>query len=251
MKIISWNVNGIRAAWKNGGLEKVEKLGAEIYCFQETKAKIEEFPPNLFLFRNYFCFPNSAKKGGYSGVAIFSKLKPKGVEKIFGFERFDNEGRFLKLDFSDFILINIYIPHGSREKENLDYKLEVYNQLFKYLNKIKNKKIILIGDFNIAHQEVDLARPKENKNNIMFTPQERKQIDKLISLGFVDTFRVFNKEAGNYTWWPYSFEARKRNLGWRIDYCFVSKPFLPQIKDAFIFKEISGSDHCPIGIETF
>ena len=166
-----------------------------------------------------------------------------------GLERFDQEGRILKLKYPDFTLINLYTPHGGRQKENLDYKLKVYNRLLKYLQKFKDRNIILIGDFNIAHQEVDLARPKQNQNNIMFTQEERKRINQIIDLGFLDTFREFHKEGGHYTWWPYFVNARKRNLGWRIDYIFVSKKLVPKLRDAFILSEVMGSDHCPIGIE--
>jgi len=249
MKIISWNVNGIRAAYKNGGLQLVEKLKADILCFQETKAKLQEFPSDLFLFRNYFSFVNSAKKSGYSGTAVYAKEKPKTIETKLGFKRFDNEGRFLRLNYKNFVLINIYLPHGARDKSNLIYKLSAYDYLLKYLRLLKNQKIILIGDFNIAHQEIDLARPKQNKNNTMFTQEERKKIDHLLDLGFVDTFRIFNKEGGNYTWWPYLANARERNLGWRIDYAFVSEPLTPKLQNAFILSDIKGSDHCPIGIE--
>jgi exodeoxyribonuclease-3 len=157
----------------------------------------------------------------------------------------------LRKNFSNpqFSLINFYAPHGGRKKENLDYKLKVYKKFLEYLEKRKNENLILAGDFNIAHKEIDLARPKENKNNTMFTLKEREQIDRIIKLGFVDTFRYFHKEGGNYTWWPYSFNARERNLGWRIDYIFISKSLTPKLKNAFILKEIKTSDHSPIGIE--
>jgi len=164
-------------------------------------------------------------------------------------ERFDNEGRSLRLDFAEFSLLNFYLPHGGRQKENLDYKLEVYEYLIGYLKEFlkHQKKLILAGDFNIAHKEIDLARPKENQNNIMFTPEERNQADRLLALGFIDTFRQFHKEGGHYSWWPYSFEARKRNLGWRIDYIFISQVLAPKLKNAFILSQVDGSDHCPVG----
>jgi exodeoxyribonuclease-3 len=249
VKIISWNVNGIRAAYKNGGLKLVEKLKADIYCFQETKAWPGEFPSDLFSFKKFLSLINPAKKRGYSGTAIFTRKKPKKIETKLGMERFDNEGRFLRLDFKNFTLINIYLPHGGREKENLGYKLKVYDYLLKYLRPLRNQNLVLIGDFNIAHQEIDLARPQQNKNNTMFTPQERKQIQKLLDLGFADTFRIFHKAGGCYTWWPYFANARQRNLGWRIDYAFVSKKLTPKVENAFILPQIKGSDHCPIGIE--
>jgi len=182
-------------------------------------------------------------------VGVFSKKRPLEIKTKLGLKRFDSEGRFLELQYSEFTLANFYLPHGGRQKENLSYKLEVYQKLFQYLKKMKNKKLILIGDFNVAHEEIDLARPKQNKNNIMFTPKEREQIDKLLNLGFVDSFRKFHKEGGHYTWWPYFANTRQRNLGWRIDYTFVSKNLSSKIKNAFILPKVQGSDHCPIGIE--
>lgn len=249
MKIISWNVNGIRAVYKRNFLGWLAKTNADIVCLQEIKIQAESLPIDLISPRGYYSFFNFANKKGYSGVAVYVRKKPLSTEKKLGLERFDMEGRILKLEFPKFLLINIYLPHGGRQKENLDYKLEVYRYILNYLKKIKNKNVILIGDFNVAHQEIDLARPKDNKNNIMFTPEERKQIDKIIELDFTDTFRKFHKDNGHYTWWPYAFNARERNLGWRIDYAFISKSLAPKIKNAFILNKVSGSDHCPIGIE--
>lgn len=249
VKIISWNVNGLRAVHKKGFLEWLAKSRADIVCLQETKAQKKQLTPDLIKLKNYHSFFNSARKKGYSGVAVYSKNKPRVVKRKLGMKRFDSEGRLLELEYPDFTLVNLYMPHGDRQKRNLDYKLECYEYLFKNLEKVKNKKIILIGDFNIAHKEIDLARPKQNQNNIMFTPQERKQIDKLIKLGFIDSFRKFHKKGGNYTWWVYMANARQRNLGWRIDYAFVSKKFEKRLKSAFILSRVRGSDHCPIGIE--
>jgi len=194
---------------------------------------------------------NSAQKKGYSGTAIYTKIKPEKISTKIGFKQFDEEGRFIRLDFRDFILINFYIPNGGQNKENLDYKLKFYDYLIKYLGKIKNKPIILSGDFNIAHKEIDLAQPKENQDSIMFTPKERQQIDKMSDLGFIDTFRQFHKEGGNYTWWAYYSFAKQKGLGWRIDYFFVSKSLEKKLKKAFILNKVSGSDHCPVGIEVF
>lgn len=170
------------------------------------------------------------------------------VKKELGLDRFDSEGRILQLEFPELVLINVYMPHGGRRKENMDYKLEAYSRLLQKLGKIKEKNVILIGDFNIAHTESDLARPKDNKNNTMFTPEERKQVDNLMEIGFVDTFRKFNNDNGHYTWWPYFANARARNLGWRLDYVFASMSMDKSLKDAFIFPEVMGSDHCPVGI---
>lgn len=249
MKILSWNVNGLRAVYKKGFLDWFKKTPPEILCFQETKLQEDQLPQELKNLPGNFSFYNSAVKKGYSGVAVFAKTKPEKVITKFNHTRFDQEGRFLQLEFPYFTLINLYLPHGGRGKENLGYKLEVYDHLLKYLEKLKNQKVVLTGDFNIAHQEIDLARPKDNKKNIMFTPEERKQIDKIIELGFTDTFRKFHQEGGNYSWWPYFLNARERNLGWRIDYTFASKPLLSELKEAFILSEIKGSDHCPIGTE--
>jgi len=249
LKILSWNVNGLRAVYKRNFLEWLNQSQADIVCLQEIKIQAEQLPFDLAKPSNFFSYFNSASKKGYSGVAVYAKIKPLKVETSLGLERFDHEGRFLKLEFPDFDLINLYLPHGGRQKENLDYKLEAYDYLFKYLKHQEKQKLVLIGDFNIAHQEIDLARPKQNKNNIMFTQEERKQIDRLINLDFTDSFRRFHKEGENYTWWPYFANARQRNLGWRIDYVFTSKSFLPKLKSAFILPEVHGSDHCPIGIQ--
>lgn len=249
MKIVSWNVNGIRANEGHGFLGSFKKIDADIFCMQEIKAKPEQFPIALMDQIHHYLFINSATKPGYSGVAIYTKQKPLSVITKIGNKRFDTEGRFLLLEFADFILVNIYVPHGGRQKENLDYKLDVYGCILDIARQHKDKGMVLIGDFNIAHQEIDLERPNQNKNNIMFTPTEREQLDRLVNLGFVDTFRKFNEGNGHYTWWPYMANARERNLGWRIDYCFVSKLLEPNIMETFIYSDVMGSDHCPIGVE--
>jgi len=249
MKILSWNVNGIRAVCRRNFLEWLQKERADIVCLQEIKAGNAQIPEELHRLKNYYLFTNSAQKKGYAGAAVFSKTKPLAVETKIGLKRFDNEGRFLRLIYPEFTLLNLYLPHGGRVKENLDYKLEVYDWLLSYLRKTKDQKLIVAGDFNVAHIELDLARPKDNQNNTMFTPEERAQLDKLIDLGFVDTFRKYHQSGGNYTWWPYYLNARARNLGWRIDYAFVSKKLKSKLKNAFILRDVFGSDHCPIGLE--
>lgn len=249
MLITSWNVNGIRSVFQKNFLQSVKKIKPDIICLQEIKAQETQIPEEIIKMGKYYSYFNYAVKKGYAGVAVFTKQKPLTIKTKFGLKRFDQEGRFLQLEFNDFILINLYLPHGGRQKENLEYKLVCYKHLLNYLKKIKNKKIILTGDFNIAHQEIDLARPKQNKNNVMFTLSERKQLTEIIKLGFFDTFRNFNQAAGQYTWWPYFANARERNLGWRIDYIFVSKKLLPKLKQAFIFSKTKGSDHCPVGIK--
>lgn len=249
MKITSWNVNGIRAVYRNDFLKWFNATKPDIICLQEIRVQKEQIPEDLIKPKGYYSHFNFAEKKGYSGVAVYTKKKPLKVKYKLGLKRFDKEARILKLEYPDFTLINLYFPHGAHDKRNLGYKLKSYEHLISYLGKNKNKNIILIGDFNIAHKEIDLARPKDNRNNIMFTLEERKQIDRIIDLGFTDTFREFNKQEGNYTWWPYRFDAKERNLGWRLDYIFTSKTLTPKFKKAFILSTVTGSDHCPIEIE--
>src|SRR4030067_1096009 len=249
MRIISWNVNGLRSIYQKGFLDWFNKTNSDIVCLQEIKANINQVPFELTQPDSYHLYFNCAKKKGYSGMIIYSKKKALKCTKKLGLDRFDDEGRLLELNFPRFTLINLYLPHGKRDKSDLNYKLKVYKKLINKLEKMKNKNLILIGDFNIAHTEIDLARPSQNKNNIMFTQTERNQINKMLGLGFVDTFRKFNKKSGNYTWWPYFANARAKDLGWRIDYCFVSQKLTAKLKNAFILKNVPGSDHCPIGIE--
>ncbi len=252
MKIISFNVNGIRAAVQKGFLEWFQKIKADIICLQEVRAETNQVPLDLVNPSGYYSYFNSAQKKGYSGVAIYTKEKPQKIEYRLGFTRFDQEGRGLILEYKDFILMNLYLPNGGRQKENLAYKLKAYQFLFNYFKKnILKKPIILTGDFNIAHQEIDLARPKQNQNNIMFTFIERKQIDKIIDLGLIDTWRVFNQNFGNYTWWSNFAQSRKRNVGWRIDYIFVSRELKSKLEESFIWPKIIFSDHCPVGINIF
>lgn len=248
MKIISWNVNGLRSVYRKGFLDWLFKENPDILCLQEIKANETQLTFELTYPKGYYPFFNSANKKGYSGVAVYSKKKPIQVRNILGLSKFDSEGRILELEFPEFILLNLYFPHGGRNKEKLVYKLAVYEVLFNKLKKMYTKQIILAGDFNIAHTEIDLARPKENKDNIMFTSIERKQIDKLIDLGFIDSFRKLNKNGGNYSWWPYGFGAREKNIGWRIDYIFTSKILTRKLINSYILPEVKGSDHCPVGI---
>ena len=249
MKIISWNVNGLRSVYQKGTL-KIDQMEADILCLQEIKASKEQLSPELVSPKGYYSYFNPAKKKGYAGTAVYSRQKPLSGEEKAGFKEFDDEGRFLKLDYPQFSLINLYLPHGGRQKEKLAYKLAAYDYLLNYLQKFKEKKVILTGDFNIAHEEIDLARPKENKNNIMFTPEERARINRLVGSGFIDSFRKFYPDKRDaYTWWPYFANARARNLGWRIDYVFVTQKLAVKLKNAFILSEVKGSDHCPVGVE--
>ena len=236
MKIISWNVNGIRAAVKKGLFDWFKKESPDILCLQEIKAQPEQVPPHLRNTPGYHIFWNPGERKGYSGVATFTKEKPIDVKKGFGIEKFDKEGRILITDFSLFTLFNIYYPNGKKNQERLDYKLDFYDTFLAYANnlKAKGKNIVVCGDFNTAHKEIDLARPKENERISGFLPIERAWIDTFIDHGYVDTFRQFNKEPNQYTWWDVKTRSRERNIGWRIDYFFVNKEFLSHIKKAFI-----------------
>lgn len=249
MKIVTWNVNGIRSAFRKDFLKWIKKEKPDIVCLQEIKANSEELSEDIKNIEGYYSYFNSAVKRGYAGVAVYTKIKPSLVNCKFGIERFDNEGRSFELTFKDFILYNFYIPHGGRKKENIDYKLDVYKKLFSKLKKISNKNVIICGDFNIAHNELDLYYPKQNKNNIMFTPKERQQIDIIEKIGYIDTFRKKHPKDKSYTWWPYAFNARERNIGWRIDYIFVNRKNIDKIKTASMRKEVKASDHAAYVLE--
>ena len=251
IRILSWNVNGIRAAYKKGFLAWLRKEQPDILCIQETKAHPEQLSDELLNVEGYHSYFSSAVRKGYSGVAIYSKIEPKSVKNGFGIEKFDSEGRILIAEYSDFTLFNIYYPNGKARQERLDYKMEFYDEFLKYVNKLKKKgkNIIVCGDVNTAHKEIDIARPKENEKISGFLPMEREWIDKFLSHGYIDTFRMFNQEPDNYTWWDQLTRARERNVGWRIDYFYISESLKKKIKDAFIMPEVMGSDHCPIGIE--
>ena len=249
MRIYSWNVNGLRAVYQKGFLEWLAGCGGDVVCLQEIKAQKEQLPWDLTKPTGYRSFFSSAVKKGYSGVAIYVQKKPISVKKKVGLKRFDDEGRVLILEYPEFTLFNFYIPHGDRSKKNLAYKLEVYRYLLSYLKAHQDEKIVLAGDFNIAHTELDLARPQENQNNIMFTSEERGMLDQLIDLGFIDSLRQFIGENGYYTWWPYTHQAYQRNIGWRLDYGFVSGKLKNKLKRATIHSKIRLSDHCPISLE--
>jgi len=251
MKLVSWNVNGIRAIDKKGFFTWFQQEIPDILCIQEIKADPDQFPPHLRNTPKYHISINSAERKGYSGVATYSKTQPKDVKKGFGFEKFDTEGRIIISDYSDFVLFNIYFPNGKKNQERLDYKLDFYDTFLAYADNLKaeGKNIVVCGDFNTAHKEIDLARPKENENISGFLPVERAWMDTFISHGYVDTFRQFNKEPEQYTWWSMRTRARERNVGWRLDYFFVNKEFMPHVKNAYIYSDVMGSDHCPVGIE--
>ncbi|MFZ2152666.1 MAG: exodeoxyribonuclease III [Microgenomates group bacterium] len=249
IRIISWNVAGIRAAIKKGLYEFVAKDKAEIYCLQECKAKFEQVPMGAPA--EYRFFLNDAEKAGYSGVGIFSKLEPKVIINGDRDNDWDGEGRVIIAKYDEFTLLNVYFPNGKRDKGRLQYKMDFYEYFLKYINNLRDngERVIFCGDVNTAHTEIDLSRPKENSKTSGFLDIERRWIDKLVENGWVDTFREFNKEPENYSWWDQITKARLRNVGWRIDYFFVDNKLLPNLKNAFILPEVMGSDHCPVGIE--
>jgi len=251
MKIISWNVNGLRSVYKKNLTNWILKEDADIYCFQEIKASSDKVPQELLRLSGYFSYINSAKKSGYSGTMVLFKKKPIKIENQIGFKRFDDEGRIISLFFNNLIIINLYMPNGGRAGENMNYKLNSYNKLKNYLDNLRNqnKNIVFVGDFNIAHKEIDLARPKQNAKNTGFTPRERLEIDDLVYRGYVDIFRKLNPEAGNYTWWSNFANARERNIGWRLDYTFITSELEDKISKSKILNYILGSDHCPILLE--
>ena len=251
IKIISWNVAGIRAGVKKGLWQKMRDIGADIYCFQETKAKPEQVEIGLDYPIDYKNYWNPADKAGYSGVVTLTKMEPKTVIVGDRDNDWDDEGRVIITKFDEFTLLNVYFPNGKRDKGRLNYKMNFYEYFLKYINELRDRgeKVIFCGDVNTAHKEIDLARAKENSKTSGFLEIERKWIDKLEENGWVDTFRVFNQEGGNYSWWDQITRAKERNVGWRIDYFFVDKSLKKDLKLAFILSEVEGSDHCPVGIE--
>lgn len=249
--ICSWNVNGIRAIYAKGFLDWFRGQRPGILCIQETKASEEQLPAELTEVEGYQAFFSAADHKGYSGVGQYSKAKPESVRNGFGTPRFDHEGRTLICDYGKFALFNIYFPNGKQSKERLRYKMDFYDAFLEYADTLrgKGKGIIACGDFNTAHKEIDLARPKENSKVSGFLPEERAWLDKFVDHGYVDTFRMFNPEPGHYTWWDMKTRARERNVGWRIDYFFVSEDLRDKVRSSSILADVMGSDHCPICIE--
>ena len=248
MKLISWNVNGIRACLTKGFEEVFKKMDADIFCLQETKCQPDQI--NLE-FQGYTSYWNSAEKKGYSGTAIFTKQKPINVTYGIGIEEHDKEGRVITLEFEKFYKVDIYTPNSKRELERLEYRQIWEDEIRKYLLKLnETKPVIMCGDLNVAHKEIDLKNPKTNRHNAGFTDEERNKMTELLDSGFTDTFRYLYPEKENaYSWWSYMGHAREKNVGWRIDYFIVSKSIEKQIKEAKIYPEIMGSDHCPVGLE--
>lgn len=247
MKLISWNVNGIRACVGKNFMEFFNEVDADIFCLQETKCQPEQI--NLE-FEGYTSYWNSAERKGYSGTAIFTKKQPVNVTYGIGIEEHDKEGRIITLEFENFYLVTNYTPNAKRELERLDYRMVWEDEIRKYLLELNKKKpVIMCGDLNVAHEEIDLKNPKTNKGNAGFTNEEREKMTELLNAGFIDSYRYLYPEKIEYSWWSYMGHAREKNVGWRIDYFIVSNDFRENIKDATIYTEILGSDHCPVGLE--
>ena len=246
MKLVSWNVNGMRAVLKNGFLESMGTINPEVVCLQETRVSSHEIHVPL---DGYYQYWNSAKKKGYSGTAVFSSIEPISVSNGMGIAEHDTEGRIITLEFQGFFLVNVYTPNAQHELVRLDYRQRWDTDFLAYLKGLEaTKPVIFCGDLNVAHKEIDLKNPKANEHNPGFTIEERSGFERYLEQGFIDTFREFNKDPGNYSWWTYRFNARAKNIGWRIDYFCISKALRPMLMDAFILKDIMGSDHCPAGI---
>ena len=252
MKLISWNVNGLRAVVNKGFKEFFKEIDADIFCIQETKMQEAQLDENILeIFEGYNAYWNSAEKKGYSGTAIFTKQKPLNVTYGIGKEEHDKEGRVITLEFEKFYMVNIYTPNSKRELERLDYRQLWEDAIRAYLLKLKeNKSVVMCGDLNVAHTEIDLKNPKTNRKNAGFTDEERAKMTELLNAGFVDTYRYKYPEVeGKYSWWSYMFHAREKNAGWRIDYFIVSENLKDKIEDAKILDDIYGSDHCPVELD--
>lgn len=250
MKIVSWNVNGIRAVAKKGFADIVEEMSLDILCLQETKAQDDQVREALAEVEGYHIFTNSAVKKGYSGTAILTKEKPISVTKDIGIEEHDQEGRVLTAEYPDYYLVNTYVPNSQSDLKRLPYRQKWDQDMLAYLKGLEEKKpVIWCGDLNVAHRPIDLKHDKANYNKSAgYTQQEIDGMDHYQQAGLVDSFRHFYPEVEKYTWWSYRMSARQKNVGWRIDYFLVSQALMPSVQDAFILNEIHGSDHCPVGI---
>ena len=248
MKLVSWNVNGIRAVMNKGFMDFFDKVDADIFAVQETKMQEGQLELTL---DGYHQFWNYAEKKGYSGTAVFTKIKPISVTYGIGIEEHDKEGRIITLEFDNFYFVNCYTPNSKRELERLDYRQVWEDEIRNYLNTLSNKKpVIYCGDLNVAHKEIDLKNPNTNHNSAGFTDEERNKMTELLNSGFIDTFRYkYPDKEGAYTWWSYMFKAREKDIGWRIDYFIISESIKEKINDAVIHKDILGSDHCPIELD--
>ena len=247
MKFISWNVNGIRACVQKGFLDFFKEADADIFCIQESKMQEGQLKLEL---EGYHQFWNYAERKGYSGTAIFTKQEPLSVAYGIGMEEHDKEGRVITLEFEEFYFVTVYTPNSQNELARLDYRMQWETEFLKYLKKLEAKKpVIFCGDLNVAHREIDLKNPKTNRKNAGFTDEERGKFTELLSAGFIDTFRHFYPDVTEaYSWWSYRFRAREKNAGWRIDYFLVSSQLKERLEDAVIYKDVMGSDHCPVGL---
>ena len=252
MKLISWNVNGLRAVINKGFKDFFNNIDADVFCIQETKMQEEQIDNNINeIFKEYNTYWNSAEKKGYSGTAVFSKVKPLNVTYGIGVPEHDKEGRIITLEFDNFYLVNCYTPNSKRELERLDYRMIWEDEIRKYLIQLnKIKPVVMCGDLNVAHEEIDLKNPKTNRKNAGFTDEERNKMTELLNAGFTDTFRyLYPDKTDCYSWWSYMFHAREKNAGWRIDYFIVSNSLKDKIQESYIFSDVMGSDHCPVGLD--
>lgn len=251
LRILSWNVNGLRSIHKKGFLNRLLKDNPDILCVQETKSRENQVPAELKSVPGYHSYFTSGDRLGYGGVGLFTREEPQSVSCDLGIRGFDDEKRAIVADYGDFRLFDVYFPNGKASEERLKYKLKFYDLFLNHVDGLKEKgeKIVICGDFNTAHHEIDIARPKQNEKISGFLPVERAWMDRLEEHGFLDTFRLFHKEAGQYSWWDLKTRARERNVGWRIDYFYVSENLKARVKSAFILKDVMGADHCPVGIE--
>ncbi len=253
IKLVSWNINGIRAVIQKDFFKSFKQMDTDIMALQETKIQDWQLTEEMKLVPGYEAFwSQSSVKKGYSGVCTYTRMKPKRVNTSIGIQKFDDEGRIVEMNFDDFILFNVYFPNGQMSEERLQYKLDFYENFFDYIDAYKDQgqSLIITGDFNTAHNEIDLKNPKANENTSGFLRIERDWLDRIVERGYVDTFRHFHPDTVKYSWWTYRFKARARNIGWRIDYFFVTEDLIRngRIKEAFIDNDIFGSDHCPIGL---
>ena len=251
MKLISWNVNGLRAVMKKDFSSQLQSMNADVLCIQETKAQDDQVMEALNGIEGYHIFSYSAERKGYSGTALLSKEQPISVTKGIGVAEHDTEGRVITAEYTTFYLIDVYVPNSGAELARLDYRGEWDKALLRYMKHLEETKpVVICGDFNVAHEPIDIARPKDNYNKSAgYTQKEIDGMDHFLQSGFVDTFRHFYPDLKDaYSWWSYRFHAKEKNIGWRIDYFLISQSLLPDLKEAFILKDIEGSDHCPIGI---
>jgi exodeoxyribonuclease-3 len=249
--LLCWNVNGIRAARRNGFLEWLYREAPDILCVQETKADPALLDEELRNPKGYHSCWNFPQRKGYGGVATFSREQPRKIQKDISLDTFDTEGRIILAEYNQFVLFNVYFPNGKKDETRLKYKMDFYNAFFDFIEPLRKsgERLILCGDFNTAHKEIDLSRPKENSRISGFLPMERAWLDKLVAHRYIDTFRHFNQDPNQYTWWDMKTRARERNVGWRLDYFFITENLLPSLTSAFIMREVTGSDHCPVGIK--